>query len=207
MTSKVRCFISLRIFERWTEWEPREGGQIKGAPAAGSRAPTVTEVFGRGMDDSLWQDTFEQGKGWTGWSRHQDGFKLGAPPAVDFSNPGRLQIFGCDAEGAVFHKWWPGPGGWNNWSNWHQLEGGRIKGAPTVVSRTSSITDVFGRGMSNGLWQNTHRSGKGWSGWFRHQDGFVLGAAPAADSRNSNHLHVFGIDPSGKVYQNWWPDV
>jgi hypothetical protein len=207
------CDVEGKVFHKtwlsggWSKWEPREGGQIKGAPAAGVRSTNITDVFGRGMDNRLWQNTFVKGKGWSGWFRHEDGLELGASPAVDLRNPLHLQIFACDAHGNVFHKWSPGSGGWNGWSSWQQLEGGQIKGAPAVISRTPAVTDVFGRGLSNGLWQNTHVQGKGWTGWFRHEDGFVLGAAPVADSRNSNHLQLFGIDPSGKVHQNWWPDV
>lgn len=176
------------------------GGVIMGTPAVRSRQSTITDVFARGMDSRLWQNSFVGGVGWTDWTPHNDGFVLGSSPVADSMAPNHVHIFARGWDGQLWQKAWLSPGPWGAWTPL----GGQIIGAPAVRSRQSTITDVFARGMDDRLWQNSFVGGKGWTGWNPHNDGFILGSSPVADSMGPNHVHIFARGQDGQLWQKAW---
>ncbi|HJQ34804.1 MAG TPA: peptidoglycan DD-metalloendopeptidase family protein [Pyrinomonadaceae bacterium] len=183
----------------WGNWTPLGGGII-GAPGVRSRQSTITDVFARGLDNKLWQKSYVGGTGWTGWNPHNDGFILGSSPVADSMGPDHVHLFARGQDGALWQKWWTAAGGW---SGWNPLGGGII-GAPGVRSRQSTITDVFAKGLDGKLWQKSYVGGSGWTGWNPHDDGFVLGSSPVADSMGPNHVHLFARGEDGQLWQKWW---
>lgn len=93
----------------------------------------------------------------------------------------------------------------SRWSSWVPRDKGVLKGAPSVISRSPQLCELFGRGLDDRTWQNTYQSGKGWGGWFSHNDGFVLGSQVTVGSMQPDHLHLFALDANGGVWQKWWP--
>lgn len=59
---------------------------------------------------------------------------------------GRLDIFACGQDNALWHKWYDG-----RWSDWESL-GGVITSDPGAVSWGNGRIDVFARGQDNALW-------------------------------------------------------
>lgn len=88
----------------WHGWE-LNGGQLVGAPGAVSRRPTITDVFARGVDNRLWQNSWNFDH-WTGWSKHEDGFSLGSSPAVSTMDRDQVQVFARGTDGQLWGKRW-----------------------------------------------------------------------------------------------------
>ena len=90
---------------KWTTWQPLGAATLKGSPSIVCRRPGLVELFGRGLDDRTWQNSFTNGK-WLGWFSHGDNFPIGATPSVGSLSPDQLQLFVTDPGGAVWQKWW-----------------------------------------------------------------------------------------------------
>jgi hypothetical protein len=183
----------------WGPWTLLEGKFI-GAPAVRSRQPTITDVFVRAPDGTLWQRSCANGKWWANWQPHNDGFILGSSPVADSMGPDHLQLFARGKDGGLWQKGWTTSGGW---SAWKPLEGVFID-EPAAFSRQSTITDVFVRAPDNTLWQRSCANGTWWPKWQPSNDGFVLGSAPVADSMGADHLQLFARGQDGKLWQKWW---
>jgi len=205
----------------WFDWLALHGG-IKGAPAAFSRQPTITDVFARGLDDKLLQRSFVCGQGWLSWNAVDSGnaadasFKLVSAPFADSMTPDHVQVFAYGTKGGngdpqVYQKFWTASGGWGAWLPL----GGKIKDRPTARSRQPTICDVFAWGLDDKLWQRSFVGGQGWLGWHAvdpgnpADTGFRLLSAPTADSMGPEHVHVFAYGTKGgggdpQVYQKFW---
>jgi len=84
---------------------PRDSAILKDTPSVICRQSGLVELFGRGLDDRTWQNTFIDGK-WLGWFSHGDGFPISATPMVGSMSPDHLQLFVTHPGGAVWQKWW-----------------------------------------------------------------------------------------------------
>lgn len=93
------------------------------------------------------------------------------------------------------------------WSPWASL-GGKIVGAPAVVSPTSTTVDIYARGTDNKLWQKFW-DGSNWNGWFPviPGDTFSLASSPSVCSFGPNHRDVYVRGEDGAVYHLWWDGV
>jgi hypothetical protein len=87
-----------------------------------------------------------------------------------------------------------------DWSGWFN-HGGQIQGAPTTVSRNSSVCNIYARGMDDALWQCAFWEGR-WHDWGRLGGG--LSAPPAAGTMGPDHEHVFVRGTDGAVWQIFW---
>jgi hypothetical protein len=205
----------------WSPWIAL-GGKIRGRPTARSRQSTICDVFAHGLNDQLWQRSFN-GINWQpDWQPVDPGnpadgsFKLLGAPTADSMGPDHVQLFANGTKGTshdpqVYQKYWTASGGW---SPWIPL-GGRLIGSPAVRSRQSTICDVFGEGVNGKLWQRSY-SGQGWQpNWQRVDPGnpfdasFKFYSAPTADAMRPEHVQLFAFgtkpgDSTPQVYQKYW---
>ena len=124
---------------------------------------------------------------------------------VAHNSDGRLEVFGVDPLGHIWHTWQTAPGA--DWSgSWSELDGdGENLSSLRVVQNADGRLEVFAvttRGNVWHTWQTT--AGGAWAGtWAQlYTDGETLAAIDAA--RNGDgRLEVFGIDPAGQVWHTW----
>ena len=191
-------YVTWSVFAvGWSVWHPL-GGQIVDEPGVFSRNPEICDVFVRGMDNRLWQNYWYR-EHWSGFFSHNDEFILGSSPVVDSMGPGHIHVFARGQDGQLWQKWWTDSEGFHDWVPL----GGQIIGAPGVRSRRPDTCDVFVQGMDNRLWQNYWYRDH-WSGFFPHNDGFILGSSPVVDSMGPSHIHVFARGQDGQLWQKWW---
>jgi hypothetical protein len=97
---------------------------------------------------------------WSSWER------LGGPGvyagAAGVNPDGRMELFGVDRTGTLVHSWQV-PGSGNGWSGWAAFTGTYV-GAPSVVTRSDGLLQIFARGADTGLW-DLSQSRTSWSGW------------------------------------------
>jgi hypothetical protein len=90
---------------KWSDWKPLGDASLKGSPSILSRRPGLLEIFGRGLDDRTWQNSYTDGQ-WIGWFSHEDNFPIGATPRAGSMSTDHLQLFATGPNGAVSQKWW-----------------------------------------------------------------------------------------------------
>jgi len=105
------------------------------------------EVFAVGLNGNtadlvhIWQPAPNSGP-WSGWASLGGNLKLVAP-AVGRNAEGRMEVFACTQDNALWHIWQTAPN--NSWSNWERL-GGVVLGAPVVAENADGRMEVFIRG-------------------------------------------------------------
>jgi spore germination protein YaaH len=179
-------------FTTTTPWYPL-GGVATSSPGASSWGPTRTDVFVRGGDNGLWQESYD-GTTWSGWTALGGG--LTSAPAAASWGSNRIDTFVRGTDNALWHKWYDTTG----WHGWERLGGSLISG-PAVASWGPGRLDVFVVGTDHGLWHKWW-DGKGWSGW--EPLGGVLTSDPATISWGSNRLDVFARGSDNALWHKWW---
>jgi hypothetical protein len=173
-------------------WESLGGGSSL-TPAVSSWGSSRVDVFVRGSDNALYQNTWN-GTTWSNWTS-LGGTITSSPRAVSWS-ANRIDAFIRGTDNGLYHRVFNG----TTWSPWEGL-GGTLTSAPAVASWASGRLDVFVRGSDKGLY---HKSwdGAGWSGW--EGQGGTLNSDPAAVSWGSNHIDVFVRGTDNALYQKSW---
>jgi surface antigen len=99
---------------------------------------------------------------------HPHDVQMGSSIAAARNVDGRLEIFGTNSAGNIYHKWQTSPGG--GWSAWYQIEGGLSSiAAETNADGRIEIFGVNSAGNIYHKWQ-TSPSG-GWSAWYQIEGG------------------------------------
>jgi hypothetical protein len=114
------------------------------------------DVFVRGADGAIWQDTWTTA--WSGWTR-VGGSATSAPSATS-RGTNRIDLFVRGTDGGIRRATNDGAG----WSGWSSLGGSTIS-APAAVASSSTRMDVWARGATGTLQHDVWRSSTGWSGW------------------------------------------
>lgn len=169
------------------------GGVLTSSPAVSSWSATRADVFVRGSDNGLYQNTWN-GTAWSNW-RPLGGVLTSAPAATSWS-ANRIDVFVRGTDNQLYHKSSDG----TNWSNWEPL-GGILTSDPAVASWANGRLDVFVRGTDNALWHKWFDAG-GWSGW--ENLGGILTSSPAATSWGPNRLDVFVRGTDNGLWQRSW---
>jgi hypothetical protein len=182
----------------WSAFVPLSGGEIIGAPAVISRNPDNVNVYARGKDFRLYQNSWNGV--WQGWQLHEDSLAFTSDPAVCSLGPGHEQVI-IDGPGGVLTKEWQGG---TTWTSWKPLPGGGIiLDSPAAISRSPEVKNVYARGLNNGLWQNAWFNGN-WGGWEQHNDGAVLSSGPAVISMGPFHEQIFVRGQDDAVWTKEW---
>lgn len=109
--------------------------------------------------------------------------------------PGRLDIFGNDNSGQIWHKAFDG-----YWSGWHSL-GGDTTQKPGAFSIKKNWVDVMYTGKDRHLHRRTW-NGKVWTDWKTHTNGGIFNSGPAltATPGDINNLHVFVVASDNSLW-------
>lgn len=189
----------------WSEWLT-VGGTVEGSVSAVRFSTGQINVYGRGMDDQIWENRAYDGSSWRGWSPVGGGYKIDAPPSVVSSSPTSYDIFVRAFGGAVYQQRIL----LGRLAHYKQISlGGEIKGEVGAVSLAPNNIELFVRGMDDALYQNWTYDGENWKGWVRHDDGGVIASAPAVivpaiGPRGYPAKDVYVRDTHGNVAQKSW---
>jgi hypothetical protein len=173
----------------------------RAAPAVASWGKDRLDIFGRGLDETVWHKAWAQA-----WSPSQEGWEpLGgtfiSEPAVASWGQGRLDIFGVGLDKAMYHKAWANE--WHPSPAW-ELLGGGFSSPPVVCSWGPNRLDVFALGLDGSMWH------KGWAeAWSPSQEGWEpLGGKfvgkPAVASWGEGRLDIFGVGLDKAMYHKAW---
>jgi spore germination protein YaaH len=179
-------------FKPATPWSSL-GGVFLSGPAASSWASNRIDVWGRGSDNQLWQDTYN-GSTWGGWTPL--GGVINAPPGAVSWSTGRVDVFARGQDNSLWHRWWDGTA----WSGWTKM-GGVLNSGPTVASWAAQRLDIFVVGQDSALW-HLWWDGRQWNGWQRL--GGVLNSQPSAVSWGSNRIDIFARGQDGQMWHLDW---
>lgn len=200
--TKVNGLVSAANVRPWFEgnaaWFPHGwqtlGGGLVGGPGIGSRGNQSLDVFVRGANHRLFQNTRSGVGTWSGWSQFDPAVAT-SDPAVVSRGTNTLDLFVRLADNAIWTRSFNG----SQWSNWTSLGGG-FTSAPTVAVESPTRMHVFGRGFDNTIyhqvWNGT--TGNGWTSISSD----TVGSDPAAISFGPGHVTVFAHGTDGAMYQN-----
>jgi hypothetical protein len=124
----------------WSNWDVLGTGTFLGKPAVTTRSNNTIEVFGHGMDDKLWQVSFN-GSGWGNWGQVPANGTLGrvsgcadcASPAAASRGSANIDVYVHGTDDKVWVTSWNG----SSWSGYSVL-GGVLSSSPGTVSRVRS---------------------------------------------------------------------
>ena len=155
------------------------GGTFTADPDISSREPGRLDVFGRGVENSLWLDSWPSATGWSGW-QFMGGALTSGPGAVSWAS-NRIDVVMRVGDNSASHWYWePGAG-------WHADNlGGTFTSDLDISSWGPGRLDVFGRGIEGGLWHRYWQNG--WSAW--EAMGGSLAGGPSAVSWGPNRIDV-----------------
>jgi hypothetical protein len=155
----------------WSGWNSLDGA-ISPQPSAAQNADGRLEVFAIGNDvfsgmntTHDWQMT--PGGGWSGFNSlgNPPGQNSTLSPQVIANQDRRLEVFGVDSSGAVWHNWQTVPNG--AWSGWSPLgsAGGGTNFDLAVGRNADGRLEIFMNANDHAIWHNWQVPGVGWSGW------------------------------------------
>jgi hypothetical protein len=168
-------------------------GEVSLAPAVSSWGSGRVDVFIRGSDNGLWQNTWNT-TSWSGWTS-MGGVLMSGPAAVSWSTK-RIDVFVRGSDNGLYHRYSNG----GAWSGWEAL-GGVLTSAPTVASWSSGRLDIFARGTDNALWHKWW-DGARWNGWA--SVGGRLTSDPSAVSWGPNRIDIFYRGTDNGLWQKSW---
>jgi hypothetical protein len=132
------------------------GGRTLAAPALASRSPGVIDVFVRGYDDQIYEQSWT-GSAWTGGWALIGGVTQDAPAVVS-RIAGTLDLFIRTPSGQIAWRTFDGA----NWTDYRTLPG-VVRSGPAVATDGTGRMWLFARGGRDVVF-NVY-SGSGWSGW------------------------------------------
>jgi len=170
------------------------GGVLTSGPDAGAASATQVDVFARGTDNGLWQDSFN-GTAWGNWQPLGGG--LTSDPGVVSLSATRTDVFVRGTDNQLWHKMWNG----TSWQAWDPLGGGLTSGPDASAWSGPAHVDVFVRGTDNQMW---HRwsDGTTWYPW--EPLGGGLASNPGSVSWGPNRIDVFVRGTDGQLWHRWW---
>jgi len=131
--------------------------------------------------------------------------------AADTNYDGRVEMFGIDRIGAIYHRWERTPGDTNSWSPMAQFDG--QLNAIAVAHNANGVLQVFGTNPFGNIFTRNQVLGGDqqeavqlptpvpatdtWTAW-KQIDGALsqIAALTAADG----HIHIFGVNSAGSLF-------
>ena len=169
----------------WSSWASH--GAPPGTQVGGLRQAAIApnsqgrlELFVLGEDKALWHIwQVAPNGGWSNWASH------GTPPGTTFtfsgpamaaSADGRLELFICGDDNALWHIWQVAPsGGWSPWTSHGRPPStnppfpGGVWNTPGLALNSAGRLELFVAGTNTELWHIWQTvPNQGWSGWLSH---------------------------------------
>lgn len=197
-----------KIFASPWGWGPYEvvGGanmpRIVGTPAALAFGQNRVDVVARGKDNRLYVTRWD-GVRWTWQNWVSPGsFQFGGDPAVATRDGYNLDVFARGNDSALWQFTAYGSGGT---SSIRQLGSNPVLGTPSIISRATSIYDLYVRGTDLALYTKWF-NGSGWSGYVQLGSNQIY-ASPTASMSSSSRVDVFVRGTDSKPYVQSWLGV
>jgi Repeat of unknown function (DUF346) len=188
----------------WSSWESL-GGVLTSVPAATSPAPGVIEVFARGTTGGLYEiSTTNGGSSWSAWSRIGGQGQLltnTGPSARSWVSGSTIytEVFITGTNTRCYYIAQAGNAPYGGWQNL----GGGLTSSPAAASPASGAIDVFARGTTGALYENSYYSGS-WHGWISLGGGIAPSTGPGVCSWGPGRLDVFVQGTTGALYHKWY---
>jgi hypothetical protein len=188
------------------------GGSATSSPAATTLSNGVIDVFVRGTNGALYENTAANyGASWSGWTSLDGHIASGTGPAACSWGAGRLDVFVQGTDGALYHKWSANSGA--TWSAWQGL-GGKLSSSPAatcdvIVHPPANLIYVFVRGTDGACWYKEW-TGTAWSSWKSLGGQLAPNTGPAAlgeyfntTNTTTSYVHGYEVFVQGTDYQLW----
>ncbi len=181
------------------------GGIMKAGSsvAAVSRTSDRIDIFTRGTEDALWQNSYD-GTSWSGWAARSSDGHLSSSPTVASWGSNRLDVFARGSSNDLQHTAWDSSncGGWCSFG-WESL-GGVLSTGPAAVSWGPNRIDIFaGAGGDDTLYQKFwDGAGGGWSSWYGL--GGAVHSEPTVSSSASGRLDIYARNASHGLSSLHW---
>jgi V8-like Glu-specific endopeptidase len=191
----------------WSGWFPFGGSFHAGdSLTAVERGPGTHEVFGRGVDNRIWQNDYPVDNDWSGWNLSVPGALAVGPPTALSWSPDHVNVFWIGTDGQAWTSNWYDSNG--AWQGPYPIGGGFQAGdSLAVVAARPNTFQLFGRGTDNRIWQNDYEVGvHDWTGWNVSVTGTVAAGPPTALSWSPDHVSVFWIGTDGQAWTSNWYD-
>jgi murein DD-endopeptidase MepM/ murein hydrolase activator NlpD len=112
--------------------------------------------------------------------------------------PNRLDLFGVDYNGKLWHRWWDSGPSWSMWENLSQAVARAgipsLIGTPSAVSYAAGCLSVFVRASTGALIEVYYPCGSGWN-WSWHEPAYLT-TDPVAIA-GPNRIDLVGYGRSG----------
>jgi len=178
-------------------WETLAGGDFAGGPGIVATGVGQLEAFGRGTDNSLFQNSWRGS--WQGWQQ-LDRTVMTSDPSLAHWGQGRIEVVARLVDNACWVKWWAG-----GWSPWVSLSGPKLTSGPAVCSTGDGKVDIFGRSTDSCLWHIAF-DGTKWTLWER-LDTTPMASDPATAHWGGGHIEVVArLVGSDAMWVKWWWD-
>ncbi|MCI0689416.1 MAG: M23 family metallopeptidase [Sporichthyaceae bacterium] len=187
-------------------------------PAATSTSSRM-DVFVRGTNREIYQNTSTNGSTWSGWRSTGVGLLTSSPTAVawtDRNGSPRIDLFANGAEDGggisqVFQK--TSYDGGNTWGSWVAI-GGNLTTQPAAAAKEGTLY-LFGRGTNGTLYSRTlvpryiqqlDYYEYNWNNWVQRTSDRLNSAPTAANYRN-DQVQVWYTRTDLHPYQVFWSDT
>lgn len=211
----------------WTAWTDMTSSAGLGLAnlAAGNNPDGGLSVFGLTSSGVLYTISENAPEvGWaTSWTALNTG--TGAPTikpgyVVARNLDGRLELFGTDPSGHVWHCWQKTTGA--GWSSWQELSGAQLNSQLAVARNLSGDLQVFGVDSLGNVWTNSQTSAGGsWSTTWTEITGKTLKPGIVVGQHKDGRLVLFGVStqspndvwniwqqgPAGGSFGGNWTDM
>lgn len=183
----------------WTAWTDMTGSAGLGLTnlVAGNNADGSLSVFGLNSNGVIY--AISENAPEIGWASSWTPLNSGSgeptikPGYVVARNlDGRLELFGADSSGNVWHSWEKTTGA--GWSSWQELSGVQLNAQLAVARNLAGELQVFGVDSSGNVWTNPQTSpGGGWNTNWTEITGKTLKPGIVIGQNKDGRLVLFGV--------------
>ena len=198
-------------------WSNAAGGILASAPAVASRGGDAFDVFALGLDNLVYQRSWDGYRWSADWQVEPDDpalplFAGSAPqrtvpmpelpaPAVVERGTGAIDLFRQAPDNTLRWRHYDG----SAWGAWQNL-GGMLASAPGAVSLNEHHIQVFARGVDEAMWTLTYDNA--WGQWQRiERDGMPVtvttASAPTAVSPAAGQIAVYVRGSDDRLWEIW----
>jgi hypothetical protein len=204
LDGNYRLYFKVEAGPRQSTEPENLGGILRSNPSVVTTGRSSFEVFVRNTENGLSQLSY-RGPGDHSWI-NQPGTNdslFTAPTAVAWG-PGRIDVFGCQSDGQLLHRWSDG-GAWGPNGTWEILGSpSRIVSPPTVCAMRPGRLDVFGLTSAGRLRQMVFDGANGWSDWFDVPVDATFINDITAISWGDQRIDIFGRATDNSLGHAWW---
>lgn len=195
----------------WTSWNDMTSSAGLGLAnlAAGNNADGSLSVFGLNSSGALY--TISENAPEIGWASSWTALNSGTgDPTIEpgyvvaHNLDGRLEVFGADPSGNVWHCWEKTTGA--GWSSWQELTGKALNAQLAIARNLSGDLQLFGLDSAGNVWTNSQTSpGGSWSASWTEIPGKTLKPGIVIGQNKDGRLVLFGVSTASPndVWNIW----